>query len=133
MEFIELSNSLIESLEAKSQGLPFSERIAHYKRAYIDNYIVRVGSGDTTYTSKNGDKLIVPGETEPFEAHETFQLESVREAIQRYRNGNTDYNVFLKELGEAGIHTFVVDLRSMKVIYQGPNSEYEYEEMITEA
>lgn len=133
MEFVELTESLIDNLEAESKGLSFPERTQVFKRAYIDNYIVRVGTGDTTYISKNGDKLVVPGKTEAFEADDAFQLETVREAIQRYRHGNTDYNAFLKEIGAAGIHTYVADLRRMKVIYQGPNSEYEYEELIADA
>ncbi|PWJ54534.1 uncharacterized protein YbcV (DUF1398 family) [Dyadobacter jejuensis] len=133
MEFIELTESLIESAEIKAKGLPFPEFVKELKALGIDNYEVRVDSGDTTYTSKNGDKLVVPGRTAVFEPTETFKVEAVRQAIQRNQQGLTSYSDFLQEIGQAGIHTYLADLVSMRVIYQGPNSEYEYEEMISEA
>lgn len=86
----------------------------------------------TTYTSINSEKLIIPGDIPEIECAETFELENVKAAVKRTQDGITDYVTFLRELGAAGIHSYVADLSGMKVIYQGPNSEYEYEEVIPE-
>lgn len=130
MEFIELTEELIESVDRKSAGLSYPERVKNLKAVGIDNYVVKVGSQTTTYTSSNGEKLIIPGSFERFECAETFEIEHVKEAIKRTQNGLTDYITFLHEIGAAGIHTYVADLSGMTIIYQGPNSEYEYEESI---
>lgn len=133
MEMIELTEELIESAEQRSAGLPYPQFVKNLKAIGIDNYEVKVKNRKRTYTSVNGDKLIIAGDLPEFECAETFELEAVKAAIKRTQEGITDYPTFLREIGGAGIHTYVADLTGMKVIYQGPNSEYEYEEMIPEA
>ncbi len=132
MEMIELTEQLIESAEQRSAGQPYPQFVKNLKAIGVDNYEVKVKNHKRTYTSVNGDKLIVPGDLPEFECAEAFELEEVKAAIKRNQDGITDYPTFLREIGAAGIHTYVADLRGMKVIYQGPNSEYEYEEMIPE-
>ncbi|MHA4742484.1 DUF1398 domain-containing protein [Dyadobacter sp. MSC1_007] len=133
MEMIELTDELIHSAEERSAGLPYPQFVKNLKAIGVDNYEVKVKNHKRTYTSVHGDKLIIAGDLPEFECAETFQLEEVKAAIKRNQEGITDYPTFLRELGAAGIHTYVADLTGMKVIYQGPNSEYEYEEMIPEA
>lgn len=132
MEMIELTEELIQSAEQRSAGQPYPLFIKNLKAIGVDNYEVKVKNHKRTYTSVHGDKLIIPGDIEEFECAETFELEEVKAAIKRTQEGITDYQTFLREIGAAGIHTYVADLTGMKVIYQGPNSEYEYEELIPE-
>lgn len=132
MNFIELTEELIVSIEKNSEGQPYSYLVKNLKAAGIDNYVVKVGSHKRTYTNRNNDVLVIPGEFAEIEPAETFQLEDVKAAVKRSQEGLTDYPTFLKEIAAAGIHTYVADLTGMKVIYQGPNSEYEYEESIPE-
>ena len=130
MEFIELTEELIESVDRKSAGLPYPHLVKNLKAVGIDNYVVKVGSQKVTYTSRNGEKLTVHGKIEPFECAETFHIEKVKEAIKKTQEGQIDYITFLQEIGAAGIQSYVADLSGMTIIYQGPNSEYEYEESI---
>lgn len=132
MELIELTEELIESAEQRSAGQPYPLFVKNLKAIGVDNYEVKVKNHKRTYTSVNGDKLMIAGDLPEFECAETFELEEVKAAIKRNQDGLTDYPTFLREIGAAGIHTYVADLTGMKVIYQGPNSEYEYEETIPE-
>jgi uncharacterized protein YbcV (DUF1398 family) len=132
MELIELTDKLIQSAEQRSAGQPYPYFIKNLKALGVDNYEVKVKNHKRTYTSVSGEKLIIPGDLPEFECAETFKLEDVKAAIKRVQEGVIDYPAFLRELGAAGIHTYVADLKGMMVIYQGPNSEYEYEEMIPE-
>ncbi len=133
MRFIELTEDQIKQVEKDSAGQPYPVLVQNLKAIGIENYIVTVGNGKASYTSTTGDKLFTIRESESFEPSDDFDLTAVKTAIQRTQNGNTDYDTFLKELGAAGIHTYVADFLSMKVIYQGINSEYEYEELIPKA
>lgn len=132
MEMIELTEELIQSAEQRSAGQPYPYFVKNLKAIGVDNYEVKVKNHKRTYTSVQGDKLIVAGDLPEFECAEAFVLEEVKAAIKRNQDGATDYPTFLREIGAAGIHTYVADLTGMKVIYQGPNSEYEYEELIPE-
>lgn len=132
MELIELTEDLIKTAEQRSVGQPYPYLVKNLKMIGIDNYEVKVSNHKTTYTSVNGEKLVISGDIEEFEPAEKFDLDEVKNAIKRTQDGETDYKTFLHEIGEAGIHTYVADLTGMKIIYQGPNSEYEYEEFIPE-
>ena len=132
MEIIELTEEVIKSAEERSAGQPYPYFVKSLKAIGVDNYEVKVRDYKRVYTAVNGDKLVISGEFPEVEPAETFELEAVKKAIKRTQEGETDYQTFLREIGEAGIHTYVADLSGMKIIYQGPNSEYEYEEMIPE-
>lgn len=132
MELIELTEDLITSAEHRSVGQPYPYFVKNLKAIGVDNYEIKVRNHKRTYTSVTGDKLVIQGDLPEFECAETFELDSVKTAIRRNQEGITDYPTFLREIGAAGIHTYVADLENMMVIYQGPNSEYEYEETIPE-
>lgn len=132
MHMVELTDDLIKSAEERSKGQAYPFFVKNLKAIGVDNYEIKVGNHKRTYISVIGDKLVIPGDIPEFECAETFELESVKTAIKRNQEGITDYPTFLREIGAAGIHTYVADLSGMKVIYQGPNSEYEYEEVIPE-
>lgn len=132
MENITLTADLIESAERRAAGQAYPYLIKNLKALGIDNYVVKVSNHKRTYTATNGEKLVIAGNMPEFECAETFALEEVKAALKRTQDGLTDYPTFLKEIGDAGIHTYVADITGMKVIYQGPNSEYEYEEYIPE-
>lgn len=132
MNFIELNEDLIASVEMKSAGQPYPYLIKNLKAVGIDNYVVKVSNHKRTYTNQNSTTLVIPGNLPEIEPAETFELEAVKTAIKRTQEGITDYPTFLAEIANAGIHTYVADLVGMKVIYQGPNSEYEFIESIPE-
>ncbi|MCE7069625.1 MULTISPECIES: DUF1398 family protein [Dyadobacter] len=132
MHMVELTDDLIKSAEERSAGQAYPYFVKNLKAIGVDNYEIKVGNHRRTYTSVIGDKLVIEGDIPEFECAETFELEAVKTAIKRNQEGVTDYPTFLREIGAAGIHTYVADLAGMKVIYQGPNSEYEYEEAIPE-
>jgi len=132
MENITLTEDLIESAERRAAGQPYPYLVKNLKSLGIDNYVVKVCNRKRTYTATNGEKLVISGDLDEVDCEETFELEKVKAAVKRTQEGLTDYTTFLREIGAAGIHTYVADLTGMKVIYQGPNSEYEYEEIIPE-
>ena len=132
MENITLTEEMIEAAEKRAAGQPYPYLVKNLKNLGIDNYVVKFCNRKRTYTATNGEKLVIPGDLEEIDCAEAFKLEEVKEAVKRTQEGLTDYITFLREIGAAGIHTYVADLSGMKVIYQGPNSEYEYEEIIPE-
>lgn len=132
MNFIELTEELILSVEKKSEGQAYPYLVKNLKAVGVDHYEVKVATHNRTFTNINGDTLIVAGEFPEIDPAETFQLDAVKAALKRSQEGLTDYPTFLKEIAAAGIHTYLADLAGMKIIYQGPNSEYEYEESIPE-
>jgi uncharacterized protein YbcV (DUF1398 family) len=132
MENITLSEEVIETAKKRAAGQSYAHLFKSFKAIGVDNYFVKVSNHKRTYTSVNGEKLILPPDMPEFEPAETFELEAVKAAIKKIQEGSIDYHAFLKEIGDAGIHTYVADITGMKVIYQGPNSEYEYEELIPE-
>tara|TARA_R110002124_G_scaffold191438_4_gene358832 strand:+ start:610 stop:1011 length:402 start_codon:yes stop_codon:yes gene_type:complete len=130
MKFIELTEEQIKQVEKDSVGEPYPVLAKNLHSIGIDNYVVNVGTGETNYTSTTGETLILERTTEAFEPSDHFDLTAVKNAIKRTQNGESDYSTFLHEIGAAGVHTYVSDLKGMKLIYQGINSEYEYEELI---
>lgn len=132
MENITLTEEQIVAAEKRAAGQPYPYLVKSLKLLRIENYVVKVKNHETTYSTTNGEQLIIPGDLPEFECAEAFELEEVKAAVKRTQEGTTDYPTFLREIGAAGIHTYVADLTGMKVIYQGPNSEYEYEEVIPE-
>lgn len=132
MNFIELTEELIESVEKRCEGQPYPFLAKNLKQVGVDNYEVKVRNRKRTYINIDGDKLVIPGDFPEVEPAEAFELEAVKTAVKRTQEGLTDYPTFLKEIAAAGIHTYLADLKGMKIIYQGPNSEYEYEEIIPE-
>ena len=132
MENITLNEELITTAKNRAKGQSYPHLIKSLKAIGIDNYFVKVSNHKRTYTATNGEKLILPPDMPEFEPAETFELEAVKDAIKEIQEKTIDYHTFLKKIGDAGIHTYVADITGMKVIYQGPNSEYEYEEIIPE-
>lgn len=132
MENLTLSEELIERARKKTAGLPYAYLIQELKAIGVDNYFVKVANHKRTYTSTSGQKLILAPDMEEFEPTETFEIDAIKAAIKKINEGSISYDAFLREIGNAGIHTFVADITGMKMIYQGPNSEYEYEESIPE-
>ncbi len=132
MENLTLTEALIESARKKAAGQPYAYLIQQLKAIGVDNYFVKVANHKRTYTSVTGQKLILSPDMEEFEPTETFEIDAIKAAIKKINEGTISYDAFLREIGNAGIHTFVADITGMKMIYQGPNSEYEYEEDIPE-
>lgn len=132
MENLTLSEELIENARKRAAGLPYAFLIQQLKAIGVDNYFVKVANHKRTYTSISGQKLILAPDMEEFEPTETFEIDAIKAAIKKINEGSISYDAFLREIGNAGIHTFVADITGMKMIYQGPNSEYEYEESIPE-
>jgi hypothetical protein len=84
MEMIELTEELIESAEQRSAGQPYPQFVKNLKAIGVDNYEVKVKNRKRTYTSVNGDKLIIAGDLPDFECAEAFELEAVKTAIKTH-------------------------------------------------
>jgi uncharacterized protein YbcV (DUF1398 family) len=75
MENITLSEELIESAKKRADGQSYAHLIKNLKAIGIDNYFVKVSNHKRTYTSTNGEKLIIAPDMPEFEPAETFELE----------------------------------------------------------
>jgi hypothetical protein len=74
MNFIELTEELITSVEKKSEGQPYPYLVKNLKAVGVDNYVVKIGSRKCIYTDRNSATLTIAGNFPEIEPAETFQL-----------------------------------------------------------
>lgn len=132
MQFKEITEEQIKSAERTSADQGYAYLVKNLKGIGVDHYIVKVSSNTCTYVGQFGEELVLTHPLPERDPTETFDLEGIKTAIRLSEEGTIDYPTFLDQIALAGIHTYVADLNQMAVIYQGPNSEYEYVQTIQE-
>lgn len=127
-----LSQTIIRDVEARSTGKPYPVYVKNMKGVGISRYKVFVCNHDRTFYKADGEQLEIPGHAVTLTCAERFDLAKTKEAIRRTQQGLTDYSAFLKEIAEAGVHTYVADLEKMEIIYNGMHAGEKYTEKIPE-
>ena len=127
-----LSEALIRDIEARSAGQSYPVYVKNMKAVGICRYEVLVRSHDRTFYITDGEQLKIPGHSATLTCAERFNLAKTKEAVRRTQQGLTDYSTFLKEIAEAGVHTYVADLEEMQIIYKGLHAGEKYAEKIPE-
>lgn len=123
---------IIESIEEKSAGLSFPEYINNLKQAGVVSYDVEVCNRNKVFKTKSGQEVPILGQLIEIDCDEKFNRDKAIEAIKRTQAGTTSYSTFLRELADAGVHTYFVDLKNMFIKYKGTKEGEEYTEKIEE-
>jgi uncharacterized protein YbcV (DUF1398 family) len=132
MQFYEITEEQILSVEKNAANQGYGYLVKNLKSIGVHHYIVKVRNNTITYVGQFGEEIVLTHPLPEREPTETFDLEAIKKAIQQSEEGVIDYAGFLDQIAHAGIHNYVADLDQMAVIYQGPNSEYEYVQTIQE-
>jgi uncharacterized protein YbcV (DUF1398 family) len=132
MQFYEITQEQLESAERNATNQGYAYLVKNLKSIGVDHYIVKVSSNTCTYVGQFGEEIVLTHPLPEREPTETFDLEGIKTAIRLSEEGTIDYPTFLDQIAQAGIHSYVANLNQMEVIYQGPNSEYEYVQTIQE-
>lgn len=119
----------IRTTEKQSAGKPYPVYVKNLKDIGVKLYIVTVSNHDRKFFSE-GQELIIKGELPALKCAGDFKLDQVKNTVKRTQQSETDYSEFLKELADAGVHTYVADFDAMQVTYKGKNAEEEYAEAI---
>ncbi len=123
---------IIESIEEKSAGLAFPEYINNLKEAGVVSYDVEVCNRNKVFKTKAGQEVPILGQLIEIDCGEKFNRDKTMEAIKRTQEGTTSYSTFLRELADAGVHSYFVDLKNMFVKYKGSKEGEDYTEKIEE-
>ena len=125
-----LFEELLKEIELKSAKKPYPVLVKNLKNFDIESYEVTVSTHDRTFRTNNGEEQTIKGTLPQLVCAQKFNLDAVRVAVKRTQQKQTDYPTFLKEIAEAGIHTYIADLKEMRIIYKGKTAGEEYAENI---
>ena len=114
----------------RSAGKPYSEFVGHLKTAGVTRYVVTIGDGTTVVYGSDGDPLEVPGTTNKLPCADTFHEPTLKAAIAGIDFHLSNYERFLSDLADAGVHRYEADLTAMKIIYYGTAPGEQFEELI---
>ncbi|NEU08044.1 DUF1398 domain-containing protein [Flavihumibacter sp. R14] len=129
---MQLTEQLIHDIEQQALGLSYPRYVQKLKEIGITNYEVRVKNHNRKFTSYKGQELLLTGDLPEVICADEYNRAAVKAAVRRTQEGLTDYPEFLKELAAAGIHNYLADLDSMKILYMGKNAGDLYTEAIPE-
>ncbi len=121
----------IEDIEtqAEKEGWPYPKLFEALKDAGVISYDVFVASHTRSYHSKSTDWQVI----EPLEVSlivaQSFNEESIKKALARRRDRQANYGEFLKELGQAGVKEYSIDMHNRTATYKGDAGQ-EYVERI---
>ena len=105
----------IEEVHNKGKGL--SEFARNLKVLGVKYYVTYISDGHSDYFGK--DKYLVTS----MAVHETFEVsiqsnkEKFLKSLTRHEEDKTDYITFSKELANAGIETWVVNMQEMTISF----------------
>lgn len=124
-----LTQQDISTIEKQSEGKPYPVYVKNLKDIGVILYVLTVSNHDRKFFTEE-DELLLKGSSPVIKCADSFQIDEVRNAVKRTQQGETDYPQFLKEIANAGVHTYIADFNAMQVIYKGKDEDGEYAEPI---
>lgn len=110
--------------QSKAEKWPYPKKFEALKKASVESYQVTLENFQIQYKSDSQDWLEpTPEDTPILIIAEAFDKEAVREAITHHVRQQTPYSEFLKDIAAAGVISYVVDMESRSVTYQGKNEK----------
>lgn len=131
-----MENSIKENInevEKKSTELSYPEYIKSLKDIGVASYEVDVSNHNKLFKSTSGQELSLLGQLLETKCSDEFNTDKIIQAVNSKNQGMSDYSTLLKELADAGVCTFFVDLKNMCVRYKGAKQGQEYIEKIPDA
>lgn len=123
----------IQSAHQKvKSGSDFPQYIQDLKTIGVKIYETFVRDGHTEYFGKDGNRISSLPKYDPIEIAENCQYAKFREILRFHQEGKSDYFTFCKEVAEAGIAKWMVDVDKLNCIYFDSNNTLIYEEEIPE-
>jgi uncharacterized protein YbcV (DUF1398 family) len=112
----------------KEGKIDFSEFLSELNDAGVQSYRVDVPTKTLIYSAGEGKENYEEngwkGE-EALDIAENYNEEEVKIALKRAQTKQTDFPSFLKEVGQAGIMYYLVDVPSRTIRYVGNGGSYE--------
>lgn len=117
-----LTEQNISAIEKQSEGKPYAVFAKNLKDSGVILYVVTVSNHDRKFFTEV-DELLIKGSLPVINCADNFQINEVRNAVRRNQQVETDYPQFLKEIANAGVHTYIADFNAMQVIYKGKDED----------
>lgn len=123
----------IKSAMAKSKAkkINFPQYVALLTKANVTGYFVDVRTHQITFFGPGGEAYIEQGPSTLEGRCGLYDLEGLRSAIAEAQKELIDYPTFLAKIYAAGILSYDVNCRDLKIRYNG--EEHSYKEMIIKA
>lgn len=116
--------------EQKSIGQTYPVYVNNLKEAGVHSYTVDVATHDRHIFSDDANTpLVIPG-NKPLKCADKFDEAALKTALKRTQTGQSDFPTFMKEIADAGIHTYKADLLKRTVRYMGSDTDNYYEEAV---
>jgi uncharacterized protein YbcV (DUF1398 family) len=128
-----MDKNKIESIASisKAEKWAFPKTFKLLKDAGVSSYEVMTSKHQIIYyDGKQTYQEPPPKEFSSLEIAADFSLEDLKKALKNVQTGQTNYEEFLKEIAQAGIHHYRVDMASHTVTYYGAKSGEEYAEVV---
>ena len=110
-----------EEIKAAHNRIQSGADMAQYhqelKTLGVIRYVVHSGAGTTVYTGKHGDTLTTEPRYETIGVADIPSKVALKQALHAQQKGQTDYPAFCHQMAEAGIAKWVINLRTMQVVY----------------
>ena len=124
---IEMIKTLKNDPEIRSS---FPKFVQELKKIGVNKYEYLVESGVTKYYDEHENSIFSEDDIKINFINNVSSKEKLEKAIKIHQNGETDFQTFLKQAGEAGIIRWECDLAGMNVIYFDRNSNVIIQEKI---
>ena len=103
-----------DSIEDK---LSFLDAIKKLRNTGVWGYRVEVSTHSKTIFDQN-DSVTLKEKYE-LKVQRQFVKQQIVDALRLRQNGKTSYEEFMKQIAEAGVFDYIVDIPGKKVIYRG--------------
>lgn len=117
---------------SKHERWPYPKTFQELINAGVTSYRTNVADGRTVYVGE-GDQYEEWHESlsPPLKISARFQAEAVKRGLKHHQKNQTSYSDFLKDMADAGVHYYDVDMDKRTINYTSSKPGETYVEEIT--
>ena len=125
----EIAETVLEQIEnamsrVRNKEIGYPQFIELLAQAGITRYTAEVPNNRIIFYGVAGEAHIKQGPAVSQEAPGQFNEDAIRSAIADAQQGTIDHSDFLKRIYEAGISVYEVNIRDLKIVYNGEGQSY---------
>ncbi|WP_436854296.1 DUF1398 domain-containing protein [Staphylococcus caeli] len=117
MDFSTFSKASIHQAHTQYTGVDFPKLFKAFKNMDMAFNTVNVQEGTTTYTHKDGTKIVDEGIKSSQPIADTSDKTQIQDILRRHQAGGTDFPTFCEEMAQAGIYKWEIDLSAGTCAY----------------
>ncbi|WP_168120884.1 DUF1398 family protein [Paenibacillus sp. HB172176] len=119
------------SIESKRDKWPYPKTFHALLEAGVTSYRTSVSNNHTVYEGENSQYEDRDGAlASTLEVAELFQADAVRKGLEHHQKHRTSYFDFLKDMAEAGVQFYEVNMSARAICYTSGRAEESYSETI---